>query len=258
LGIGSGEAENIVPFGYPFKRPVGTLEEFLIEARSLLDNGTMPGELRGTLGLPASAPGKGKLPIWVAAFGPRALRLAGTYGDGWISVFVDPETFQSQREVVNQHAAEAGRPPPPARCWLIAVMGESREEVAARLEAEPLAKLIAMLAPAEVWTAFGLEKPGAGTAGYRDVLLHDLDADELARVAPAIPLEMVEASGVLVGNASEIAARLAPYREASVEALTIANFSGFVGGLPRLAEMKDQFVELTHLLAARPTVESTV
>ena len=28
----------------------------------------------------------------------------------------------------------------------------------------------------------------------------------------------------------------------------VTGISGFVGGLPRLAEMKHQFVELTHLL----------
>ena len=249
LGIGSGEAENIVPFGYPFDKPVGALEQFLIEARSLLDTGHMPDPLKGTLGMPAVADGKGKLELWVAAQGPRALRLAGTYGDGWISVFVTPEMYLQQREAVARHAAAAGRETPPSRCTLIVILGESREEVATRLHEEPLAKLIAMLAPAELWSAFGLKKPGAGTAGYRDVVLHDIDPDLLARVAPDIPVELLEAFGVHLGNASEIAELFAPYRDAGVERLTIANFSGFVGGLPRLAAMKEQFVELTHLLA---------
>ena len=259
LGIGSGEAENIVPFGYPFDKPVGSLERFLIEARSLLDHGRMPEPLEGTLGLPATAEGKGKLGIWVAAHGPRALRLAGTYGDGWISVFVGPDVFREQRETVATHAAVAGRPMPPSRCTLIAILGESREEVAERLHEEPLAKLIAMLAPAELWSAFGLQKPGAGSAGYRDMLLHDIDPEVLARVAPDIPVELLEASGVHLGNATEIAELLYPYRDAGVDLLTIANFSGFVGGLPRLAAMKDQFVELTNLLAESPApIGSTV
>jgi alkanesulfonate monooxygenase SsuD/methylene tetrahydromethanopterin reductase-like flavin-dependent oxidoreductase (luciferase family) len=194
----------------------------------------------------------------VAAHGPRALRLAGTYGDGWISVFVSPEVYRDQREAVAQHAASAGRPTPPSRCTLIVVLGESREEVAARLHSEPLAKLIAMLAPAELWSAFGLEKPGAGTAGYRDMLLHDIDPDVLARVAPEIPVELLEAAGIHLGNAAEIAELLYPYQDAGVDLLTIANFSGFVGGQPRLVAMKDQFVGLTRLLAARAPVVSTV
>jgi phthiodiolone/phenolphthiodiolone dimycocerosates ketoreductase len=259
LGIGSGEAENIVPFGYPFDKPVGTLERFLIEARSLLDHGHMPAPLKGTLGLPASSDGKGPLEIWVAAHGPRALRLAGTYGDGWISVFVSPEVYSQQRETVAQHAAAAGRPAPPSRCTLIVVLGESRDEVVARLHAEPLAKLIAMLAPAELWSMFGLEKPGAGTAGYRDMLLHDLDPEVLRAVAPQIPAELLEAAGIHLGSAGEIAELLYPYHDCGVDLLTIANFSGFVGGQPRLAETKAQFVELTQLLAAHAApIESAV
>jgi len=251
LGIGSGEAENIVPFGYPFDKPVGALERFLIEARSLLDDGRMPPPLSGTLGLPAAAVGKGPLELWVAAHGPRALRLAGTYGDGWISVFVSPDVYRRQRETVARHAAAAGRPVPPSRCTLIVVLGESRDEVVARLHAEPLAKLIAMLAPAELWNAFGVEKPGAGTAGYRDMLLHDIDPDLLRAVAPQIPVELLEAAGIHLGNAAEVAELLYPYQECGVELLTIANFSGFVGGLPRQAATRDQFVELTQLLADR-------
>lgn len=252
LGIGSGEAENIVPFGYPFDKPVGKLEQFLIEARSLLDHGRMPEPLKGTLGLPATADGKGKLELWVAAHGPRALRLAGTYGDGWISVFISPDVYRDQREAVAQHAAAAGRPMPPSRCTLIVILGESREEVAERLQQEPLAKLIAMLGPAELWNAFGLEKPGAGTAGYRDMLLHDLDPELLIKIAPEIPVELLEAAGIQLGSAAEIAELLYPYEDSGVELMTIANFSGFVGGQPRLSAMKDEFVRLSQLLVERP------
>jgi phthiodiolone/phenolphthiodiolone dimycocerosates ketoreductase len=249
LGVGSGEAENIVPFGYPFDKPVGKLEEFLIEARSLLDHGRMPTPLTGTMGLPAAHDRHGKLPIWVAAHGPRALRLAGTYADGWISIFVDPASFQQQRAIVAEHAARAGRPVPDTRCTMLVILGESRDEVASRLEAEPLAKLIAMTAPAELWREFGLEKPGGGGAGYRDMLVHEIAPELLADVAPNIPLELLEALGVYLGNAEEIATRLEPYRAAGVDQLMIANYSGFVGGVPRVAAMKHQFASLTHLLA---------
>jgi hypothetical protein len=83
------------------------------------------------------------------------------------------------------------------------------------------------------------------------MLLHDLDPGVLRKVAPEIPVELLEAAGIHLGNAAEIAELLYPYHDSGVELLTIANFSGFVGGQPRLAAMKDQFVELTHLLAER-------
>jgi phthiodiolone/phenolphthiodiolone dimycocerosates ketoreductase len=249
LGVGSGEAENIVPFGYPFDRPVGKLQEFLVEARSLLDDGRMPPPLRGTLGLPAAHNGRGKLELWVAAHGPRALKLTGTYADGWISIFVDPVVFRQQQQVVAEAAKRAGRPTPRMRCTMLVILGESRDEVVARLEAEPLAKLIAMTAPAELWSAFGLEKLGSGAAGYSDMLVADVDPDALLAMAPQIPVEMLEALGVYLGSGAEIAARLEPYRAAGVELLMIANYSGFVGGLDRVRDTGHEFAELTRRLA---------
>jgi phthiodiolone/phenolphthiodiolone dimycocerosates ketoreductase len=132
---------------------------------------------------------------------------------------------------------------------MLVILGESRDEVVARLEAEPLAKLIAMTAPAELWSAFGLEKPGSGGAGYRDMLVHDVDPEELSAIAPRIPAEMLEALGVYLGSGAEIAARLEPYRDAGVELLMIANYSGFVGGLEWVKETGPQFAELTRRLA---------
>ncbi|MBW2271452.1 MAG: LLM class flavin-dependent oxidoreductase, partial [Deltaproteobacteria bacterium] len=83
LGIGSGEAESLVPFGYPFDKPVGRCEEFLAELRCLLDTGRMPQGGPGRIGVPLeSAMGKPKL--WVAGHGPRMLRLTGQYADGWL------------------------------------------------------------------------------------------------------------------------------------------------------------------------------
>ena len=250
LGIGSGEAENLVPFGYPFDAPAGALEQFLIEARSLLDDGRMPAPLDGAMGLRATRPDGSKLQIWVAAHGPRALRLVGTYADGWISIFVDSATFRQQREVITEHAARAGRSVPPARLMVLTVFGESRDEVVARFEAEPLAKLVAMLAPAELWTAFGLEKPGAGTAGYRDMVLHHIDPQQLANVAPKVPVEMLEAFGLLLGNGHEIAAQLEPHQEAGVDQLMVVNLSGFLGGLERVAATRQELVDLMRLLDA--------
>ncbi|MGI9146960.1 MAG: hypothetical protein ACR2IK_10480 [Chloroflexota bacterium] len=51
MGIGSGEAENLVPFGYPYERPVAVTEAFLQILRHLLDTGRMPFG-PGRIGLP--------------------------------------------------------------------------------------------------------------------------------------------------------------------------------------------------------------
>ena len=97
LGIGSGEAESLLPFGYPFDKPVGILEDVLRDLRSLLDTGRMADGGVGRMGLPLQAEGRGKPPVWVAGHGPRMLRLTGQYGDGWIPAWwMKPEEYGAE------------------------------------------------------------------------------------------------------------------------------------------------------------------
>lgn len=114
LGVGAGEAENLVPFGYDFSTPVADLEEFLIELRSLLDRGSMPGgSPGGILGLPLERDDLGAPKVWVAGHGPRMLRLTGKYGDGWIPAWsMTPAEYGDKRRIIARAAERAGRPEP--------------------------------------------------------------------------------------------------------------------------------------------------
>jgi probable F420-dependent oxidoreductase len=51
----------------------------------------------------------GKLPIYVAAYGPKALRLAGKVGDGVILQFADPQLIKWCLGFVREGREEAGR-----------------------------------------------------------------------------------------------------------------------------------------------------
>jgi probable F420-dependent oxidoreductase len=52
---------------------------------------------------------KGTLPVWVAAYGPKALRLAGRVGDGVILQLADPFLVEWLLGFVREGAEEAGR-----------------------------------------------------------------------------------------------------------------------------------------------------
>src|SRR5262245_56194722 len=110
LGLGSGEAESTIPFGYDYVAPVGNLEAALAEIRSLLDTGAMPDGV-GRTGLPRDG-AKGVPGVWVAAQRPRMLRLTGRYADGWLPLPSGPSDYAEQYEIVKGAAAEAGRPAP--------------------------------------------------------------------------------------------------------------------------------------------------
>ncbi|MBI4261611.1 MAG: TIGR03842 family LLM class F420-dependent oxidoreductase [Actinobacteria bacterium] len=50
-----------------------------------------------------------RLPIWVAAYGPKALRACGRVGDGLIMQLADPYILEWSLKYVREGAAEAGR-----------------------------------------------------------------------------------------------------------------------------------------------------
>ncbi|TJZ54500.1 TIGR03842 family LLM class F420-dependent oxidoreductase [Streptomyces piniterrae] len=53
----------------------------------------------------------GKLPVWMAAYGPKALAMAGRLADGFILQLADPFLTEWMVKAVRQAAADAGRDP---------------------------------------------------------------------------------------------------------------------------------------------------
>ena len=106
-GIGRGDSA----LRYIAQRPVNlaTLSESmtvikgLAEGRSVIHHGQ---ELR----IPWVSPGA-SLPVWMAAYGPKALRLAGEQADGFILQTADPDIARWTFGAVRAAARDAGRDP---------------------------------------------------------------------------------------------------------------------------------------------------
>ena len=231
MGVGCGEAENLLPFGYPFDHPVAHTERFLATLRHLLDTGRMEKGI-GRLGIPLKS-AAGQPRVWVAAHRPHMLRLAGRYADGWLPVqAASPEEYRARKTAVAEHASAAGRPEPESGLLVFFVLGESRERVRQMFEAKPLAKLIVQfMAPAPAWAKYGLPTPVEnGSPGYIDNIPHASDPHTLRQLAPRIPFEMRE-EYLFVGNPAEVAERLGGYADAGLEHVVLLNLTGLVGGL---------------------------
>jgi alkanesulfonate monooxygenase SsuD/methylene tetrahydromethanopterin reductase-like flavin-dependent oxidoreductase (luciferase family) len=99
LGLGTGAAG------------AGALEELrrvVGEVRALLAGGSIErGGRRISLGLLPGA----EVPIWVAALGPRAFRLAGEIADGALLNWCTPERVAEARAAIARAAEAAGRDP---------------------------------------------------------------------------------------------------------------------------------------------------
>ena len=245
LGLGSGETESTVPFGYDFSRPVGKLERACTEIRALLDTGQLPGDGPGRSGLDRAG-AKGLPEVWVAAQGgPRSLGLAGRYGEGWLSLTYDLDRWTRMLDAVRAAADDAGRPCPVPGAFPVAFLGESREAVAELVDRTPLMKLLLLFSDVDLWQRYDLEHPnGPQAAGYHTVP-HVLDPESLRALAPQLPFEMFE-DFVLIGNAEDVAARLTPYAEAGLEHVVLADMSSLVAGPEESARA---FAELGSLTA---------
>lgn len=250
LGVGSGEAESLLPFGYPVDRPVERFEAFLAELRHILDSGRMPQGGCGRLGLPLASEA-GRPEVWVAGHGPRMLRLTGQYGDGWLPAWkMTPEQYAEKREVIRKHSEACGRPLP--ECGLLAptMIGESRQRLLEMLDADPLARLLAIWVPAEEWKRHGVEHPGGPhSRGLVDVILHEMDAARLRELAQSIPSALLDGFGFM-GNVDELFAAFEPYARAGAEHIVLGSSTGIVGGLAEVSARTPDLVRLVSKLAA--------
>ncbi|MGL6234001.1 MAG: TIGR03842 family LLM class F420-dependent oxidoreductase [Segniliparus sp.] len=77
--------------------------------KALGNGGAVPGEDGGTIRLPWAA--ESRLPVWVAAYGPKVLALTGEEADGLIVQLGDPDIAVWMIEQVRTAADNAGRDP---------------------------------------------------------------------------------------------------------------------------------------------------
>jgi alkanesulfonate monooxygenase SsuD/methylene tetrahydromethanopterin reductase-like flavin-dependent oxidoreductase (luciferase family) len=94
LGVGTGGAAP---------GALGRLRDYVGVIRERLNDGAAGAAPRLTLPAP--------VPIWIAALGPRAVRLAGEIADGVILNWCTPERVGEAREAIRVAAGEAGRDP---------------------------------------------------------------------------------------------------------------------------------------------------
>ena len=130
LGIGRGDSSRRVLGKKP--TTLENLEEFVRTFRAL--NAGESVELDGVGTRFPWATG-GVPPVWVAGYGPKALRTAGRIGDGVILQFADPDLIEWCLGFVREGAREAGRDAAKiqvmaaAPVWASGDLKEARERV---------------------------------------------------------------------------------------------------------------------------------
>ena len=136
LGMGNGGPALVVAFGRK-PRKVADFREDIKVIRSLLsgDGASSP---NGSTYRVASV--NKQVPVYVAARGPRVLRLGGELADGvLIAGPAQPEVLRKKMEIVREGAREAGRPPTDVKINLLVNMAVDADVAKAMDTVRPFA-----------------------------------------------------------------------------------------------------------------------
>jgi len=256
LGLGSGETENTVPYGFDFSKPVGRFEEALKVIRLLWES-EGPVDFEGQFFRLQHArldtePFGGRFPkMWVGASGPRMLEITGRYADGWWPAGAySPEEYAAKLKVVRDSAERAGRDPLAIVPAFIqtCLIGDDAE--LATILSAPLVKALIMQISADILKERGFKHPlGENWRGYQDInpetLTRDRILDMLAKTQPEMLLAVTPH-----GSPKQVARIVKDYVDAGLRVPKILDYSGMAGlqysasSAQKVREAEDELLRL--------------
>jgi phthiodiolone/phenolphthiodiolone dimycocerosates ketoreductase len=235
LGLGSGETENTVPYGFDFSRAVSRFEESLELIRLLWEtDGAV--DFKGQFyelhhARLDTEPYDGRFPpIWIGASGPRMLDITGRHADGWWPADVwRPEEYADKLQTIRTSAERAGRDPEAITpAFIIMCLIGDEAELEEILDA-PLVKALVMMFPARLLEERGFEHPlGPKWRGFQDI-----DPGVMTRDRILAMLEKVEVAAIRSvlphGTPEEMAQVVKGYVDAGLRVPKILDYSGMAG-----------------------------
>ncbi|AFU03754.1 oxidoreductase [Nocardia brasiliensis ATCC 700358] len=241
LGIGPGERLNNEPFGVDWRTPVGRFEEAMATIRLLWDSDGAPVSRESPYFPLHNAvfdipPYRGTRPeVWIAAHGPRMLRIAGRYADAWLpGLSIQPEDYSAGLDQIRTAASDAGRDPMailPAVTFTI-LTAPTRDAVDELCESV-VARTLTINASAKMWARHGVAHPlGSTFSGAQDLLPQKLDEATMLSYAEKAPSSLVRDLN-MVGTPSEIVEQIAEWRDHGVRYAVLLNVSYFQHSLSK-------------------------
>ncbi len=232
LGLGvSGPQVSEGWHGVRFADPIGRTREYvkIVELAIGRRRVAMAGD-HFTLPVP-DGPGKAlvlslqpvrpKVPLYLAAVGPRNLVLTGQIADGWLAIFFDPESGREHIETIHRAAQAAGRDPAAIDISVQTTLALHDDPEQAAMLVRPSAALyIGGMGSKKVnfyhgiATSMGFEREADDV--QEKFLSRDYDG-----AAAAVPFEFIDRTS-LIGDADRIVARLQLLAEQGVTTVNIS------------------------------------
>jgi F420-dependent oxidoreductase-like protein len=239
LGLGvSGPQVSEGWHGVRFDRPLERTREYVDIVRLALARKTV--RYDGThwqLPLP-DGPGRAlrlgvhpvreRIPIYLAAVGPRNLELAGEIADGWLGIFFAPEHAGLSLDPLLAGRRTAGNPERPWEGFDLmvtvpTVLGDERDRVEAPLRDHAALYLGGMGSRQRNFYNALARRMGYDREAQQ---VQDLYLDQRYRdAAAAVPRDFVETT-CLVGDSARVRDRLQAYADAGISTLGVAPLAG--------------------------------
>ena len=223
LGIGSGEAENCLPYGIPFEQPVARLDEALTIIRRIWTEGrvTFSGRFwRLRDAVCRLGPYHGRFPeIWIGAHGPRMLELAGRHGDAWLPFLpMRPERYAERLAAVRGAAERCGRDPAQLLAGLNTpvFLADSHEQAHAMI-ASRAARQLSLALDQDFYREIDRPHPLGYRHGVTSFIPEWLTEAELLAALQQTPDPLLAHDLLIHGTPAEVAERLDAYRQAGLQ-----------------------------------------
>ncbi|MEZ5742273.1 MAG: LLM class flavin-dependent oxidoreductase [Sphingomonadaceae bacterium] len=256
LGLGSGELENTVPYGFNFDKPVGKFEE-AIKVIKLLWHSDGPVDFDGQFFKLEHArldtelyDGKAP-PIWTGAAGPRMLGITGREADGWWPAGAyTPEDYAAKLQTIMDAGDKAGRDmshfvPALTQICLIGDEGEIEEIIA-----QPMVKSIIAMLTAKDLKQFGYDHPmGPDWRGIMDFDPHILTRERMIQFCEDLDTQAIR-DIFPVGTPKEVAMKFKGFADAGMRVFKVMDYGGMGGvkysanSAQKVREVEDEVLAL--------------
>lgn len=232
MGIGTGEGENIIPYGIKWEKPVSRLEEAIKIIKLLWENeekvsfnGNFWKLKDAVLSIKPYQEGKFP-PIWIAAHGSKMCELTGRLGDGWLPSNFDPVTYKEKLTIIQNSAKKAGRNPEEITpgLWCNIIIDEDHGECDRLLETAYV-KNYSLILSNEHFEKFGTSHPfGKDFYGLLDYIPTNYDRETMLEALGKIPQKLCDET-FLHGTPDEIISKLEDYAKAGLKHMVLYNIT---------------------------------
>jgi phthiodiolone/phenolphthiodiolone dimycocerosates ketoreductase len=246
LALGAGEIKQFAPYGIERAKPFGHLEEavkiikMLMDAEDVVSYDGPHWSLRNAV-MPLMPCGGKRPPILIAGGPGRAVQIAATLADGWITYVPtcgSPEWYGEQVAICRRTAEQAGRDPDELIFYLLSmnIIDETEDRVEAHTH-DPIARwdAAAVIPGPHVYQEWGMgTHPIRPDYAYPNHLIPtDWSREDALAVIDQVPPEVVRRARAC-GTPTQVADQLQPYIEAVPEAnpcwINVINYTSFLGG----------------------------